>query len=1714
MLSRKVLGVAGLLTLSAAVLTPAPRPLTVALAGRFPVLQSRLQSPLRFEPDSWLRAGRRTRGYSASRAADGDRARLRIPAVASDELVADGEGVRVVVASRDAAAAAAEVEEAALTYRDVYPSTDVLHVAQPEWTEEYLHLRSEKAPRHFEYDVLETSGVTRVELANGQVRFLDARGRGLVVLAPVVVDAAGRRSATAARWSIETANGTRRLELDLEPEGLEYPLLVDPTWITTTSLSTARSDGTGILLQNGKVVVLGFANTAELYDPATGTWSTTGAGWAARGYAAATLLRDGRVLACGGVNFSVFAECRKYDPDANTWTLVASMSTPREHHTLTLLADGRVLAAGGEPAANSPLASAEVYDPAANTWSPTGAMVFAHRSHGAVLLPGGKVLVAGGVTLPGPSTTKESEVYDPGTGTWTRVGDLAGARDSYSLTLLPNATVLAAGGSFGVATAELFNPGTGLWSATGGLTTARGEHSATLLPGGRVVAAGGSNGSIFNSTELYNYTSGTWAAGPPMTFARYRQSATMLADGRVLVAGGFNGPAIATAELLDVDAPSWAAAGNLNANRSESSLTLLKSGKALAVGGVSLDTAETYDPGSSSWTPTANNLSVQRWRHTATLLGDGTVLVAGSAQSSAAGRSAELYDPGTDTWSATASMSTDRNWHTATLLPCGEVLVAGGQTAAGVVLASAERYNPKTRTWRPAASLITGRWRATATLLVDGRVLVTGGFNGSVRASAELYDPNADTWTATTGNMTVARYHHDATLLPSGKVLIAGGLSTPTAELFNPATGTFTGTGFPSATLDMGVTATLLPNGRVLAVGGALATTASTIYDPGAGAWTAGPAVSPSRDRHAATLLLDGRVLVAGNVTSGNTSALYNVGRGEAAAWRPTTTTVTDPVIRGGAVAVTGTGFQGLGEGSTGLGYMQSATNYPLVQLRRADNGQIRWLPVDPVSGWSGTSFRSTALSGFPNGPALVTVFTSGIPGASLQVAVECPAPSINVPPANATVCAGSSATFTVTATAAGSDCPAYQWRKDGVPLAEGAPFTGTQTQTLVVAPATAAEVGSYDVQVSLACSSTVVTSSPATLSLTPSIGAVHASIAGPASVCTTCTGGTAAETHSGGGVVVGYQWGFRTTSEGPITNIPSATSATYVVNGADFPGAGNYLLVVRVTPTCGAPTLSDEAPVHVSGTTAASNEVPFFTVTSRDSRNVLEWIYPAAFTSVRIRYTTGEPCAYPADGDLDGFLLADRTGSAGGYDSVAHDPVVNGTNYCYTVFVATGAPWSAGRTNSGKPFSTAGALQWVFHSGGFSTTAPTVGAAGVIAVNNDGAVHAMKRGPAGGEWPAGWKPVRLGGVVQNRSPIVPIPVGASSNLVFLGAQDGALYAVDAAKGAAAASPWPGSGAAGGLVQAAPAGLFTAFGGAFDYLTIGTREASSNNFFRAYDPASGALVGSFGNGGSPNGIGIISGMAAVDYPTSRVYFTSRARTGGSANTLWCLRLGAAPNVFTLVWARNDLGDIDSSPVLRGGRVYVGGTAAGGTLYSIDAATGSPANDRSYVHGDGPVKGFVFPDRASPTGDLYFATNTAVWGITEVGATLASKYGSAIVLPNGAAPSTLLFHPGSHYLYVGGSDGWLYQIDTLGAPPTADWAAQLGPAPLTIGAPSLDIGTGLVHVGAENGEFFAVAVPVPPANLCTNDCTGKPPGLACTTSAPPCTQACDGAGHCN
>jgi hypothetical protein len=121
------------------------------------------------------------------------------------------------------------------------------------------------------------------------------------------------------------------------------------------------------------------------------------------------------------------------------------------------------------------------------------------------------------------------------------------------------------------------------------------------------------------------------------------------------------------------------------------------------------------------------------------------VLVAGGQTSFAYLSSAELYNPASGTWIPTNSLNTARSQHTATLLPNGKVLVAGGiGPIIGVgygALTSAELYDPELGTWTVTGLLNTARYDHTATLLTDGTVLVAGGLNGDgALSSAERYN--------------------------------------------------------------------------------------------------------------------------------------------------------------------------------------------------------------------------------------------------------------------------------------------------------------------------------------------------------------------------------------------------------------------------------------------------------------------------------------------------------------------------------------------------------------------------------------------------------------------------------------------------------------------------------------------------------------------------------------------------------------------------------------------------------------------------------------------------------------------------------------------------------------------------------------------------------------------------------------------------------------
>jgi N-acetylneuraminic acid mutarotase len=213
-------------------------------------------------------------------------------------------------------------------------------------------------------------------------------------------------------------------------------------------------------------------------------------------------LSDGKVLVAGGYyNNSALNTAELYDPATGTWSITGNLNTARSAYTATLLSDGKVLVAGGYYN-NSALNTAELYDPATGTWSITGNLNTALYAQTATLLLNGKVLVTG---------YNSAELYDPATGTWSITGNLNAFRTDHTATLLPSGKVMvAAGGDENYHTilpAELYDPTTGMWSYTGSLNTGRTAHTMMLLPDGKVLVAGGLDTydyDTLSSAELFD----------------------------------------------------------------------------------------------------------------------------------------------------------------------------------------------------------------------------------------------------------------------------------------------------------------------------------------------------------------------------------------------------------------------------------------------------------------------------------------------------------------------------------------------------------------------------------------------------------------------------------------------------------------------------------------------------------------------------------------------------------------------------------------------------------------------------------------------------------------------------------------------------------------------------------------------------------------------------------------------------------------------------------------------------------------------------------------------------------------------------------------------------------------------------------------------------------------------------------------------------------
>ena len=353
---------------------------------------------------------------------------------------------------------------------------------------------------------------------------------------------------------------------------------------------------------------------------ATGSWTVTGSMSYPRSGATATLLQNGEVLVAGGATGSAAATAELYNPATGTWTLTGSMTTARSEQTATLLQNGEVLVVGGEDTNGSLLATAEVYNPATGTWAATGPMVTAAGTGAtATLLPNGTVLVAGGccTTASGPGALASAQVFNPATNSWTAAASMSVGRYFATATLLGNGTVLVVGGDnivpnrmsgmgdTGLTSAEIYNPATGLWQGAGTTATGHVHATASLLPSGQVLVAGGAHDgccSGVTGADLYTPSTGTWQAAANMNIAREYAAAAVLPDGTVLVAGGYNGVTalgtLASTEIYQPATNTWTPGPDMNQHRQGHTATLLKNGQVLVAGGAGA-TAELYSAGAA-----------------------------------------------------------------------------------------------------------------------------------------------------------------------------------------------------------------------------------------------------------------------------------------------------------------------------------------------------------------------------------------------------------------------------------------------------------------------------------------------------------------------------------------------------------------------------------------------------------------------------------------------------------------------------------------------------------------------------------------------------------------------------------------------------------------------------------------------------------------------------------------------------------------------------------------------------------------------------------------------------------------------------------------------------------------------------------------------------------------------------------------------------------
>ncbi len=488
-------------------------------------------------------------------------------------------GLAVSFRLEGATSVTAKRGDGVLVFPGALAGADVIVRPHAEGAEDYVAFDTKPTAERLAYRI-DVGSIPGLRLVENTLEFVQEDGTPVIHVAPPsFVDATGAR--TAARLSVEGCNvdrdpsapwgrpvthpGADTCTVAVTWSASQYPILVDPAWATTGSMSLAKRNHAATVLNTGKILVTGGYNSptyyanAELYNPAgTGTFAATGSMATVRRYHVSTLLASGKVLVAGGYDgTNALASAATYDPVTGVFTAAGNMGTGRRYHVATRLASGKVLVAGGYDGTNY-LASAELYDPNTNAFTATGGMTSVRGyGHAVNLLASGKVLATGGG---GSTTLATAELYDPTLGNWSGVASMSTVRYYHATTTLASGKVLVTGGlnagAAYLASAEIFDPGNNQFTATGALGTARQAHDCVTLPSGKALCVcGASTGAAaLNSTELFDPTAngnvGAFTNGGGLATARYYHTTSLLPSGKVVLTGGQNAAInLASAEM-------------------------------------------------------------------------------------------------------------------------------------------------------------------------------------------------------------------------------------------------------------------------------------------------------------------------------------------------------------------------------------------------------------------------------------------------------------------------------------------------------------------------------------------------------------------------------------------------------------------------------------------------------------------------------------------------------------------------------------------------------------------------------------------------------------------------------------------------------------------------------------------------------------------------------------------------------------------------------------------------------------------------------------------------------------------------------------------------------------------------------------------------------------------------------------------------------------